>query len=96
MPTKTHEGKPYRVTGKKFVWTTEDGAEVSIPLRLKLRVIRSMADRDMDASAMFDILGAIIPGQEEVLDDMDVNDFQSMFLAWQTEYNALAGATPGE
>lgn len=97
MPAKkTKAGQQYRVDGKRFVWTTEDGAEVVIPLRIKLKVVRQMAGRDLDNAAMFDMLEALIPDQADALDEMDVNDFQAMFVAWQSEYNAVTGATPGE
>lgn len=97
MPEKkTKAGKQFRVDGKTFIWTTDEGAEVRIPMRLKLKVIRSMADRDMDAAVMFEILEQIAPHQADALDDMDVNDFVAMFTTWQAEYNALTGATPGE
>lgn len=104
MPTKqTKEGRDYDVDGKKFVWhPLDDGDEagnvpdVAIPLRLKLKVIRQMSDRDLDAAAMFDILEALIPGQAETLDEMDVNDFTAMFNAWHEEYQQLAGASLGE
>lgn len=97
MPEKkTKADKPYRIDGKKFVWTTDEGDTVTIPLRIKLKLIRSMAGRDLDAASMFDMLEALIPGQADTLDEMDVNDFQAMFKAWQTEYNALTGATLGE
>jgi hypothetical protein len=97
MPTKkTDTGRSYKVDGKTFTWTSDEGNEVVLPMRLKLRVIRQLAGRDMDAAVMFDILEAIAPGQAEAFDDMDVNDFQAMFATWQEEYNALTGATLGE
>lgn len=97
MPEKkTQNGEPYKIDGKTFTWTTDDGVDVSIPLRVKLKVIRSMAERDLDADAMFEILDAIAPGQGELIDDMDVNDFQAMFTTWQREYQALSGASLGE
>lgn len=98
MPEKTTKtNKRYRIDGKTFTWTTEDGVEVNIPMRVKLKIIRQMSDRDMDAGAMFDMLEAIAPGQADVFDEMDiVTDFQPMFETWQSEYNALSGATPGE
>lgn len=92
MPKKDR----YTIDGKTFVWTTEDGDTVEIPMRIKLKVIRGMADRDLNADAMFDILEALIPGQAEILDEMDLNDFQAMFNAWQKEYEALSGASLGE
>lgn len=103
MPTKkTEAGVEYEIDGKKFVWHPEDdnGARgdstVTIPLRIKLKLIRSMADRDLDSGAMFDMLSALVPNQQDALDDMDVNDFQQMFATWQSEYNALTGASLGE
>lgn len=97
MPAKTTAtGKPYVITGKTFTWTTDDGATIDIPLRLKLGVIRKLSGRELDAEVMFEIIDTIAPGQEQVLDDQDVNDFTAMFTTWQKEYNALTGATPGE
>lgn len=95
-PKKKQEVKSYTVDEKLFVWTTDEGDSVTIPMRLKLGVIRKMSGRDVDADVMFEIIDAVAPGQESVLDEMDVRDFQRMFLAWQTEYNASAGATLGE
>ena len=86
----------YTVEGKTFTWTTEDGAQVSIPLRVRMRLIRGMTGVDLDAEGMFKMLDALIPEQAEALDDMDVNDFADMFRAWQREYNALSGASLGE
>ena len=97
MPTKkTAADKRYSIDGKTFTWTTEDGEAVEIPMRIKLKVIRSLAGRDLDAEAMFLILEQIIPGQAETLDEMDLNDFQDMFSTWQDEYQKLSGATLGE
>lgn len=97
MPTKNAtNGTQYKVDGKTFTWTTDEGATITIPMRLKLGVIRNMAGRELDAAAMFDIIDTIAPGQAEVLDDQDVNDFTAMFRTWQQEYTALQGATPGE
>lgn len=86
----------YTIDGKTFTWVTEDGAKVEIPMRIKLKVIRGMADMDLNADAMFKILEALIPGQADVLDEMDLNDFQAMFTAWQAEYTKLSGASLGE
>lgn len=102
MPTKkTDAGVEYEVDDKKFTWHPEDdngnrAGGVVIPLRIKLKLIRSMADRELDSAAMFDMLSALAPNQQDVLDDMDVNDFQEMFTTWQSEYNALTGASLGE
>lgn len=102
MPTKTtpDTGQRYHVSGKAFTWTTEDGAQVTLPLRIKLGLLRKLAadqgDGDMDATTMFAMLEALAPGQAAALDEMDVNDFTAMFNAWQREYNTLAGASLGE
>jgi hypothetical protein len=104
MPTKqTKNAEPYDIDGKVFVWHPLDDddqrgnlADVRIPMRVKLKVIRELAGRELDASAMFDILERLIPDQADALDEMDLNDFQAMFTAWQAEYTALNGATPGE
>jgi len=86
-----------RVTGKVFVWTSEDGVVIEIPLRITMRVLRSIgAGTDLDAGSMFDMLDAIMPGQSDVLDDLDVLEFQTMFSAWQSAYNAQTGASLGE
>lgn len=97
MPSKTTDaGKSYEVDGKTFTWHTEDGGDVTLPMRIKLKVIRAMGDRDLDTNAMFDILEAIAPGQGDVLDEMDLNEFTRMFTAWQAEYQQLSGASLGE
>lgn len=98
MPEKTAaNGSTYTVDGKQFVWTTDEGAEVRIPLRIKLKVIRSMRGRDLnDLDTMFDILEAIVPDQADTLDEQDVLDFQAMFSTWNAEYKTMSGATLGE
>lgn len=90
-------GKRYEINGRVLTWTTEDGQTVTIPMRVKLKVLRTLAARQLDAEGMFEMLEKIIPDQADVLDEMDVvTDFQPMFTTWQMEYNALTGATPGE
>ena len=104
MPEKKSKtGEPYKVTGKRFVWQPIDDNDergnlpaIEIPLRMKLKVIRDLSGRDLDAASMFEILERLIPGQADALDEMDVNDFSAMFVAWQQEYQALNGATLGE
>jgi hypothetical protein len=99
MPTKTTgtNGKRYKIDGKTFTWTTEEGELVSIPMRVKMKVLRVLDQSEtMDAAGMFAMLELLVPDQAETLDDMDVNDFTTMFSAWQKEYTALTGATPGE
>lgn len=101
MPEKTSKsGREYEIDGKKFLWHPEDDdgetgnlPPIEIPMRLKLKVLRSLSDRDLDPSSMFAMLEAIIPDQAEALDEMDINDFQEMFETWQSEYTTLSGAT---
>ena len=106
MPAKkTETGKPYRVDGKKFYWSPLDEddqrgnlADVMIPLRIKLALLLDMQDEgvEMDAAGMAKMLKSLIPNQEAALREMDINDFQEMFTAWQTEYNTLTGSSLGE
>lgn len=103
MPEKsTTDGRTYRIDGKTFTWFPEGddgspaGTEVHIPLRIKMRLLRSMAGRTLDNEVMFEMLEALIPDQADVLDEMDVNDFQVMFKTWQAEYNGVSGASLGE
>jgi hypothetical protein len=98
MPEKkTKADKRYRIDGKTFTWTTDEGDTIEIPMRVKLKVIRSLANQDVDdVATMFAILEQVIPNQAEVLDEQDVGDFAAMFRSWQSEYTKLAGATPGE
>lgn len=104
MPEKTTEsGRKYEIDGRTFMWHPEDDngevgnvPDVRIPLRLKLKVVRALGGRDLDSEVMFELLNALIPNQAEVLDEMDVNDFQEMFTTWQDEYNSLTGASLGE
>lgn len=98
MPTKkTAAGREYQVDGREFIWTSEDGAELRLPLRLKLKTIRALSGRDLDVDAMFAILEHVVPGQADALDEMDLLfDFQPMFLTWKSEYELLSGASLGE
>jgi hypothetical protein len=97
MPEKkTKADKRYDIDGKTFVWITDEGATVKIPMRIKLGVIRAMADRELSTDVMFEMIDKIAPGQADVLDEQDVNDFQQMFVTWQAEYNKLSGASLGE
>ena len=112
MPTTPQDHKPkratkakrqYEVAGRKFTWHPlqfPDEAplpDIVIPLRLKMKVVNKVGgDRDLDTDAMSEILEQMIPGQTEVLDEMDANDFAAMFTAWQEEYQKLSGATLGE
>lgn len=101
MPEKTSkQGRKYDIDGRKVVWHPEDDdgetgsiPDIRIPLRLKLGLVLDMASKDLDNQSMAEMLEAIIPDQMDVLREMDVNDFQDMFQTWQSEYNAVSGAT---
>lgn len=103
MPSKTTKsGREYDVTGKKFSWFPLDDDDkpsetpVVIPMRLKLKTVLDVAEMDMDAAGMRRLLERLIPDQGDLLDEMDLNDFQEMFITWKGEYEALSGATLGE
>jgi hypothetical protein len=106
MPTKTTpDGRTYEVEGKKFTWHPLDDndepgnlPDITIPLRVKLKVARHLPAGDtLDVDSMFAMLESLIPHQADALDEMEiVSDFTPMFQAWQTEYNALSGASLGE
>lgn len=106
MVTKhTKSGRPYEVEdGKRIVWHAsvdpsegEQPFDVRIPLRMKVGVLRPLAAADTDdISSILAMLDALIPGQGENVNEMDVNDLQEMFAAWQAEYTALNGASVGE
>jgi len=85
-----------KVVGKVFTWTTQDDATINVPLRVNMGVVRSMGHGDLDADAMFDMIDAIAPGQADVIDATDTNDFMDCFKAWQSAYNDRTGATLGE
>jgi hypothetical protein len=96
MTKKTTNPTPetHSIEGRDFVWHGTDG-DVRIPLRLPLGVVRRVAGKDLDADVMFEILDALIP-DAEALDAMDLIEFQTMFLAWQSAYNEQTGASLGE
>ncbi len=103
MADKTSKsGRTYTVDGKKFSWFPLDDDDnpltepVTIPLRIKLGLVREMAEQKLDAEGKFLLLSKLIPGQVAALDEMDLNDFQDMFGSWQDEYEALSGASLGE
>lgn len=90
-------GQTYSVSRKTFTWTTDEGATVRIPMRIKLGLLRSIGDKEIDdVGTMFEMIDLLAPGQVEVMDDQDVNDFQAMFSTWQEEYNLLNLAALGE
>lgn len=104
MTTKTTKaGRSYEIEdGKRFVWHAdvwddEEPFDITIPLRMKVGILRPLAKSDIsDVSTMFALLEGIIPNQADKLDDLDVNDLQDMFETWQDEYTSLNGASMGE
>lgn len=72
---------------------------VTIPMRLKMRVLRAFSaalSQGDEVDAMLGLIEAIAPNQADAIDELDVNEFQTMFAAWQHEYNLLTGASLGE
>ncbi|MBA3782397.1 MAG: hypothetical protein H0X12_11175 [Nocardioides sp.] len=104
MVSKTSEhGRPYDIDGRVLIWHPEDdeGArgnvpDVRIPLRIKMKLVLSMGEKEIDNTVMAEMVRAIVPNQGDVINEMDVNDFQDMFTTWQSEYNTLTGGSLGE
>lgn len=96
MPAVTKKPQDRKAADRAFTWETEDGDTVTIPLKIRMKLIRAMSTVELDAEGMFAFLEALIPDQADVLDEMDVNDFSAMFKAWQDTYNGLQDADLGE
>lgn len=104
MPEKTtKQGRKYAIDGRKLVWHPEDdegeqgnAADILIPLRIKMGLVIDVGTEDFDAKTMVAILDSLIPDRMDDIREMDANDFNDMFLTWQTEYEALSGAKLGE
>lgn len=104
MPEKTSEqGRKYDVDGRKVIWHPEDDEgeqgnlpDVRLPLRIKMGLVLDAGEMEMDNSGMVRMLELLIPNQIDTIREMDVNDFQDMFVSWQSEYNTLTGASVGE
>jgi hypothetical protein len=87
----------FKVDGRTFTWTTEDGDTIALPLRLNVKDVRELNDRPLDASGMYELLERVAPDQAPKFDEMDfLFDFQPMYEAWHDEYESAAGATVGE
>lgn len=100
-PVMVETGQVYEVDGKKFTWhpdadEDEPLADVVLPLRMKLKLIREFADRPMDADARAELIEKVAPASAETLPEMDLQDFDLMYTTWQQEYENLSGATLGE
>jgi phage FluMu protein gp41 len=85
-----------KVEGKIFTWTDEDEMVLTIPLRIKMKILRSQSNAILDADGMFSMIEAIAPDQSDIIDEMDVNSFMAAFTEWQSVYNERTGATLGE
>lgn len=104
MPEKTSkQGRKYDIDGRKVVWHPEDDEgeqgnlpDVRLPLRIKMGLVLDAGEQEMDNAGMVRMLELLIPNQMDTLREMDVNDFQDMFITWQDEYNSLTGASMGE
>ncbi|MGL5828199.1 MAG: hypothetical protein ACRC0L_01360 [Angustibacter sp.] len=97
MPTKSAGSSRYHVDGKVFTWLSDDGEDVTLPLRLKVGALRKLAKADdADIESMFALVLSVAPDAGDQLDELDVNEFSAMFEAWQREYQLLSGATLGE
>lgn len=101
MPEKkSKNGQRYKINGRVLIWTTDgtwdDPTEIQLPLRIKLRVLRELNDRELDADTMATMLEAVAPAEAAKFPEMDANDFTEMFLTWRREYENLSGATLGE
>lgn len=97
------KGRTYEIDGRYIVWhpeTWEDEPalpDIRIPLRIKLGAVMKIAGAgQLDNSRMREMLLAIVPAIEPVIEDMDVNDFRDMFETWLDTYNNLTGARLGE
>lgn len=98
------QGRTYSIDGRRVVWHPEDDdgeqgtmPDVTIPLRIKMKTVIALANQELDTLGMSKMLAAILPeSQMPMIEDMDVNDFQDMFVTWQDEYNSLTGGSLGE
>lgn len=93
----------YTIEGRRFIWhglddDDERTIDVTIPLRLKIGMLRSVGGMgtDLDPETMFAIIERLAPGQSELLDELDANDFVAMFTLWQAVYGEQNGASLGE
>lgn len=84
------------IEGKKFQWATEDGETLTLPMRVKVKVLRQLGELALDSDGMYQMAVAVAPDQADTIDEMDVNDFTDGFNAWRAAYADLAGASLGE
>jgi hypothetical protein len=98
IPENAKKPNDHRVSvkDKVFTWTTEDGDTLTIPLRVKMKVLRQLNDIALDAEGMFQMVTAVAPDQAAIIDEMDANDFTAAFEAWREAYAEEAEASLGE
>ena len=99
------EGRPYDIDGRAFIWHPEDDEgdqgtveAVRIPLRIKLKTVLAVgAEGSYNNESMMALLMSVVGDKYgDVVGEMDVNDFQDMFVTWMSEYNTLTGGSLGE
>ena len=79
---------------KVFVWETEDGETVTLPLRVPMGMYIEFMSVLMTEDNMLAALTKLAPAEVERFGQMDRNDFVGMFHAWQKRY--AGGASLGE
>jgi hypothetical protein len=101
---ESKQGRPYEIDGKYIVWHPEVWEDedplpdVRLPLRMKMGVLLDIGENVASSTneKMRETLLAIVPSAVDVLDQMDVNDFQDMFMTWMDVYSGRAGLNLGE
>lgn len=82
----------FKILDKTFIWTSEDGETVAIPLRVSMAVFMKFDHRALDRGAFFDLMAEIAPEQLDVIKRMDgAHDFDPMVFTWNEVYGS-----PGE
>jgi len=98
----TPDGRNYEVIDRLLIWhPVQFDDEPPIPdirlrLMLKLGRLLEIGETANSNEQMRQLMSLVSPKQVADMDEMDINDFQQMFLAWQAEYNQTAGASLGE
>ena len=103
MQKTTDDGKAYDLEGKKLIWHPEQFddepaiPDIRLPLRMKLKRLLDIGEGNLSTNeAMYQLIALVAPSQTDAVTEMDVNDFQDMFLTWRNEYNQATGASLGE
>jgi len=98
----TEAGKGYEIIDRLMIWHPDQFddeppiPEIRLPLRIKLKRLLELGETIGSNDQMRQLIAIVAPKQIESVDEMDINDFQSMFLTWQAEYNNVTGASLGE